>query len=622
MLFQIDKGSLAFGTTEVFNSLQLLIKENEKIAIVGANGAGKTTLLKILSNQLTLDQGSFHQKRNINIGLLSQMAFEDESLSVKDAFQSSFSLVIQLEKKLQQITQYLQNDPSNSKYLIEYERVFNEFEQHGGYQVGAQMETVITKMGFNKEDQKRTIDSFSGGQKTRLALAKLLLSYPDVLLLDEPTNHLDLAMIEWLENFLAVYPKAVIVVSHDRMFINKLAKSILAIENKQVVRYMGNYDDYIRLRALNIEKQESAFNRQQQEIQRLEAQIEKFRYKKNKAAFAQSKIKYLDRLEKVEKPHDHQKKFQATFTPRLKGAKEVLVLDHLEIGYDKPLATISLTITKNQKIAVVGENGVGKSTLLKTIVNQLPPLSGEMLLGHQIEIGYFDQQMAQLNSTKSVIEELWEANWELDKTEIRSILGRFLFSNDDVFKLVSQLSGGEKVRLTLAKLMCKQANFLVLDEPTNHLDILAKEALEASLKEYSGTILFVSHDRYFIDQIATDTLLFNQQSVSLLSRQPIQQVEEKVEKTQKQIEREIQIQQRADKAKLKRQLERLESQITEAELNLNTLRAYRDDPEYYHDYMRMNQLNDQIDEAVNIIAHYMHDWEQLHQQLEEKNESI
>jgi ATP-binding cassette, subfamily F, member 3 len=624
MLIKVDRVKKSFGTTDVFYDCSLLIKENEKIAIVGPNGSGKTTLLKMITKEEGLDDGNIIVSNQVKIGYLRQMAFEDESKTVGEHFEEVFEKLNHLKKEIRVCEQELVINPTNQKILDRYARLTNDFENLGGYYIQSQMETVLSKMGFEKKDKKRIIKDFSGGQKTRLALAKLLLSFPDILVLDEPTNHLDLEMIEWLESFLYAYPRAVIFVSHDRKFIDKVAQSILAIENKKITRYPGNYSAYVTQRNAQIEKQEKAYAQQQKDIVRLETLIEKFRYKKNKAAFAQSKIKYLDRMEKIEKPSSDHRSFNVLFQPRLRGAKEVCILDQVKIGYDKALATISCSIFRNQKIAIVGRNGVGKSTLLRSIAGTLPILSGEMVFGHQIEVGYFDQQLAQLNSNKTVLEEVWDEFENLDKTEIRKVLGQFLFTQDDVFKQVSDCSGGEKVRLTLAKLMLMKANFLVLDEPTNHLDIQAKEALELSLKEYQGTLLFVSHDRYFIDAIADTVWYFDENQLIIQDlKEPVlttQQQEDVIKKERK----EQQIKKRQEKKEVEKHVKRVEKEITLAEDELEQLREKRYDPDYYHDYEKLNELNYEIDEQHNRINRLLKEWESLTEMLneEEENENI
>lgn len=624
MLISCDKVSKSFLSTDVFVECSFTMKENEKLAIIGPNGSGKTTLIKLLTNEHDPDSGRVIKSNKMTIGYLQQMAFDNLDQTVNDVFAKVFEKINALNEQIKTYEKVLKDNPQDVKTLNKYANLTNEFEMMGGYFIQSQMETIVSKMGFSKADMTKSIANFSGGEKTRLALAMLLLSYPDLLILDEPTNHLDLSMIEWLEGFLISYPKAVLFVSHDRRFIDKVAQGILAIEDYKIERYAGNYTHYLSVYQNQKEKQEKAYHQQQKEIKRLEALIEKFRYKKNKASFAQSKIKYLDKMEKIEKPKEDRRSLHMLFEPKLRGAKEVLICDKLEIGFDSVLAKVSFEIYKGQKIAIVGPNGVGKSTLLKTIAQQLQPISGHMIFGHQIQIGYFDQQLAQLNTSKSVLEELWDEHDQLTNTEIRKVLAQFQFYQDDVFKLVSQCSGGEKVRLTLAKLMLKKANFLVMDEPTNHLDIQAKEALEESLKQYSGTILFVSHDRYFVDALADTIWHFDVNQLIVEKKQKQHLFYHQQEKVNKQQAKQLTIEKRKEKKELEKLVVKMEKNITQAEEELESLRELRFDPDYYHDFEKMNTLDDQIDDKHNEIAHYMKQWEEAHQQLhkEENDEEL
>lgn len=624
MLINIDHLSKSFQSTDVFVDCSFHVKEHEKLAIIGPNGSGKTTLLKMIRREIDPDQGKIITSGQLTIGYLQQMAFDDEKQTLEDVFSKMFEKINTLKTLIKEQEAKLKEDPENEKVLNRYADLSNQFEMMGGYFIQSQMETIVSKMGFSKQDMKKDIREFSGGEKTRLALAMLLLSYPDLLILDEPTNHLDLNMIEWLESFLISYPKAVLFVSHDRRFIDKVAQGILAIEDKQVTRYSGNYSNYLSVYRSQLEKQKSAYFNQQKEIKRLEELIEKFRYKKNKASFAQSKIKYLDKMEKIEKPKEDKKPLSMLFEPKLRGAKEVLVCDSLSIGYDDVIAKVNFEIFKGQKIAIIGPNGVGKSTLLRTIAQEIKPIEGDLIFGHQIEIGYFDQQLAQLNSSKTVLEELYDDNDSLTNTQIRKVLAQFLFIQDDVFKEVSKCSGGEKVRLTLAKLMLKQANFLVLDEPTNHLDIQAKEALEDSLKQYSGTILYVSHDRYFVDAIADTIWHFNDNELIIEERKSNTETYHEKQKKEKEKQKQEIINKRKEKKELEKTIVKIEKKITKAEEKLEILRDNRYDPEYYHDFEKMNDLNDKIDDKHNEIARLLKEWEQTLEELnkEEENEDI
>lgn len=610
MLYQINKGSKSFGASSVFSDIQFEIKNVEKIAIVGRNGCGKSTLLKCINGNENLDSGTIYKQNNITIGYLAQKTLEDEDKTVLEELNEAFSEIFKIEEELKDLESIMKEDHSE-KTLEKYALLQSKFEMLNGYSYESEMKTVFSRFGFNESDLNREVKTFSGGQRTRIAFVKLLLMKPDILLLDEPTNHLDLETIEWLEGYLKRYPKAVVLVSHDRMFLDDVVDVVYEIEYGKMSKYVGNYTSFVNQKRNDLEKMQVAYNNQQKEVERLETLIEKFRYKKNKAAFAQSKIKYLERMERIEDPDNPDTKtFKARFKSKVKGGKTVLIMEDLSIGYDEVLCKVNLEILHGNKIAIIGKNGTGKSTLLKTLVDQVKPLGGSYLYGHQIEVGYFDQQLAQFDSTKTVIEELWDEYPDLDRTTIRTILGQFLFSTDDVFKNVSVLSGGEKVRLSFAKLLLKQANFLMLDEPTNHLDIPGKEAFEESLKEYDGTILFVSHDRYFIKQIASSILVINDNDVTYYpygyeeyaNKEVVEIIEKPVIKEVKQSIKPI---------NAKREIVKLEAKIQELEELLEEKRELRFEPEYYHDYQKMNELDGEIDDIHNQIENLMNKWEEL-----------
>ena len=619
MKYQINKGCKYFGATTVFENIQFEIRNTEKIAIVGRNGCGKTTLLKAIAKEEPLDKGDIHMENGLTIGYLAQTTFSDDNAIVQEELQKAFGPLKKMEQDLQKLSEEMSENYSED-ILNRYARMQQAFEEAGGYTYHSDMMTIFTKFGFKEEDLTRRISSFSGGQKTRLAFVKLLLSKPDVLLLEEPTNHLDIDTIEWLENYVKRYPKAVVIVSHDRMFLDDVVDVVYEIEYGVMRRYPGNYTHYVETKKSDVEQQKSAYARQQKEIQRMEELIEKFRYKKSKAAFAQSKIKYLERMDKIEDPNVDTKTFHARFEPRVRGGKRVLEVKDLCIGYEQenPLCTINLDVLQGQKIAVIGPNGKGKSTFLKTLMHQVPPLSGEFLLGHQIETGYFDQELAQFCSTNTVLEEVWNDFSELDRTQIRTALGCFLFSGEDVFKTVDCLSGGEKVRLSFVKLMLSHPNFLLMDEPTNHLDLIGKEALEDSLSGYEGTMLFVSHDRYFISKLATAILVIDNGTATYYpmsykdymqkdNNQSAVQENTKIKKPVKPVEKAI---------NYSREIKKLEKKIEEKETQLEELRALRFEPEYYHDYQKMKELDDKIDDVHNEIEHYMQKWEEYSEIME------
>ncbi len=617
MLYQVSQGSKSFGADTIFEDVQFMIKGNEKITIVGRNGCGKTTFLRCLTGEYAFDKGSVSIQNGIRIGYLAQQVLEHDDWTVEEELKTVFEPVFAMQRELNALEETMLTD-SSEKVLARYADVQERFEAMNGYAWETEMHTVFTRFGFTVQDLQKKVSEFSGGQRTRIAFAKLLLSKPDILLLDEPTNHLDLETIEWLEGYVRNYPKAIVMVSHDRMFLDHTTDVVYEIEYGHMTRYIGNYTSYQEQKKNNTEKMQAAYRRQQAEIERLEALIEKFRYKKNKAAFAQSKIKYLDRMDKIDPVREGDTKtFHARFTPARRGGQTVLETDKLGIGYDHLLTTVTMSLQRGQRIGILGPNGTGKSTFVKTLMGLVKPLSGTYLYGHQIDPGYFDQQLAQFSSGKTVLEEIWDEHPDLDRTAIRSVLGQFLFSADDVFKLTDVLSGGEKVRLSLAKLLLQNANLLILDEPTNHLDIPSKEALEDSLSEYTGSVLFVSHDRYFIRRLANALIVFeNGEAVFYdmnydeyeegIKRQELQEAaRRKAEKPEPVKERAM------SPEALRREISRTEDAITKKEQELEDLRARRFEPEYYQDYQKMAVLDEQIDDVHNELAHLYEKWEKL-----------
>ena len=618
MILSVSNASKSFGSQEVFENVTFTINEKDKIALVGRNGCGKTTLIKCLMGELNLDSGTISKTRTSTIGMLSQVVFENEAATIQEIMDEVFAPIYQLQAQLEAAQHALSYDTSEKAYAT-LERLTNEFENLGGYTIHSEMMNVLTQFGFNEADLNRSINTFSGGQKTRIGFAKLLLSKPDLLFLDEPTNHLDLPTIQWLEGYLKKYDKALVLVSHDRMFLDRIVDQVYEIEYGQLTCYKGNYTSFVEQKKKNFELQSKRYAIQQKEIQRLEALIEKFRYKATKAAFAQSKIKYLDRLDRIEDPRkSDDKQFKAEFSCARQGGKTVVEIDELTVGYDQPLFTWSTNILKGQRIALIGPNGCGKSTFLKTLIGKLEPLSGSFLLGHQIDIGYFDQANAQLSSNKTVLDELWDDYPMMSQTEIRTVLGRFLFSADDVFKSVSSCSGGEKVRLALAKLMLEKGNFLILDEPTNHLDIVGKETLEECLMNYPGTILFVSHDRYFIEKIATTIASIENGSVTLVEKFAINPGNSKNTK-EKEETKKVEEKPRIILINIEREIKKIEEQLEIANEELEQLRELRYEPEYYQDASKMQALDERIDDKHNEIVHLEDKWQTNMEIIEENS---
>ncbi|RHL30041.1 ABC transporter ATP-binding protein [Agathobacter rectalis] len=521
MLYQISNGAVAFGDDVILHSIDFEIRNTEKIAIVGRNGCGKTTLLKLISGEVEMekldsDESAFIAKAgNPEIGYLKQIAFDDPDVTLEQEVRKCFVKMDERKAELVRAAEELEHDYSDEK-VARYTAMEEAFKDDGGYYYEKEYEVMIRKFGFSDDERKKPIRDFSGGQQTKIAFIKLLLSKPDILLLDEPTNHLDVTTIEWLEGYLKSYPKAVVVVSHDRMFLDNVVDVVYEIEYGTARRYPGNYTNFIARKKENYDKQMKDHIAQQKEIERLQRMVTRFKGKPTKTAMAQSKQKAIDRMVIIEAPDKYDNKtFHANFQPEKETGNDVLYTSELAIGYDHPLSVVSLDLKRGEKLGILGGNGLGKSTFLKTIVGKIPALSGEYRFGTNVQIGYFDQQMAMYTSNKTVLDDFWDEYPHLTETEARNALGAFLFSGEDVFKNVNMLSGGEKVRLALCKILKTRPNVLVLDEPTNHMDIVGKETLESMLKDYKGTLIFVSHDRYFVKKVATQLLVFEDGTTNL-----------------------------------------------------------------------------------------------------------
>ena len=518
MRIRISHANVQFGGDVILQDINFEVRDNEKIAIVGRNGCGKTTLLKLIAHDIGMsnidsdEECGYETAGRQEIGFLRQINFTDTGITVEDEIKKVFEPIFECERRMRELEENMKSS-DDASILREYAAIQSKMELLHGYTWKQDMETIFQRFGFKLSDLKRPIGSFSGGQQTKVAFIKLLLTRPDIMLLDEPTNHLDMPTIEWLEGYLKTYDRAVVIVSHDRMFLDKVADVTYEIEYHHIKRYAGNYTAFMKRKEEDLIKQEKDYEEQQKEIKRLTEWIEKWKNTPTKVAATHSKRMAIEHMVKIEKPRRFDTKaFHARYIPRIESYTNVINAKNLEIGYDKVLSTVTFLLQKKERLAVIGENGKGKSTLLKTLVGEIPALGGEFKFGQNVEWGYFDQHkavMERFDPEQTVLDNFWEAYPDYLREEVRSALGGFLFSGEEVEKKMGQLSGGEKVRLALCKMLQTRPNLLILDEPTNHMDIVGKDALEKMLNEYEGTVLFVSHDRYFISRVATGILEFS-----------------------------------------------------------------------------------------------------------------
>ena len=633
MLYQICNGAVRFAADTILEHINFEIRGREKIAVVGRNGCGKTTLLKLIAGEVELskrdsDEDVFIAKAGkVQIGYLKQITFEDDQITLDEEIKKVFRPILKMQEDLDKMLEAMNANPTD-KMISQYTVLQEKFEDLGGYYYEKEYTMLLKKFGFSEGERSKLLSEFSGGQRTKIAFIKLLLSKPDILLLDEPTNHLDISTIEWLEGYLKTYNRAVVIVSHDRMFLDKIVDVVYEIEYKTAKRYSGNYSDFVRRKKENWEKQEKDYLLQQKEMKRLQTIVDKFKNKPTKVSMARSKQKQMEHMEQIEAPERYDtKSFHIHFEPKRETGKEVLRVSQLQIGYDKVLSEITCQLTKGQKIAIIGGNGLGKSTFLKTLVGQLTPLGGEFAFGYQVDTGYFDQQMAQYTSQKTVLDEFWEEFPTMTQTEVRSILGAFLFTQDEVFKQVSMLSGGEKGRLTMAKILSYKPNFLILDEPTNHMDIIGKESLETMLKTFSGAVLFVSHDRYFVKQVADALLIFEEDKVRYYpysyeeyleecERKAIVEAAKSDKQSQKQEinsivdEKKINNNPGKEQAKKERKLKKIEEQIEALEEEIRELQEEFGRPEYSLDYTKLSEIQEDITRKEAEVEVLMKEWEQ------------
>ncbi len=637
ILLQVNQLNKYYGADLILSNIKLEVQTRDRIALVGRNGAGKSTLLKIIAGHMSFDSGEIMKPKEVTIGYLAQNTGLESSLSIWEEMLTVFAGLRTLEQKLRQYEEQM-SDPAilnetnaYEKLLKDYDLLQVQFKDLGGYQYEADIRSVLHGLNFHTFDYSTKISSLSGGQKTRLALGKLLLTKPDILILDEPTNHLDIETLSWLEQYLQNYEGAILIVSHDRYFLDKVVNQVYEMSRQQILKFTGNYSSYLVHKAENYEREMKMYEKQQDEISKLQDFVARNLARASTTKRAQSRRKQLDRMDVMNRPLGNEKSATFSFEIEKQSGNEVLNVNSVAVGYgeEKVSENISIRIARGESIALVGPNGIGKSTLLKTIVQKLPPLAGTFQLGANVSIGYYDQEQAELTSNKRVLNELWDEYPLKPEKEVRTVLGNFLFSGDDVLKIVSTLSGGEKARLALAKLMMEKANLLILDEPTNHLDLDSKEVLENALIDYPGTILFVSHDRYFINRIVTKVLELGKDGAVEYLGDYDYYVEKKLEQVElKALENTPKVgttltsapvkntyQQDKETKKLERQrqrrIEEIEVGVEELEALISSNEQLLCDPEIYQNHEKVLELNGQNEVAHAKIEELMEEWAEL-----------
>lgn len=626
MQINVSNIAVEYDGVPVLTEADFVIHDNEKIALVGRNGCGKTTLLKVLAGELEYVKGDGNDASGVftsgnpQIGFLKQTSRDRDGKTMLEEILDAYSDLLEIERKSEIALKDLEKDASE-KNVKTYSSLCERFEREGGYVYQKEYKTAVRKFGFSEEDLNKTLDTFSGGQRTKIALIKLLLSKPDVLLLDEPTNHLDLDAIEWLEKYLASYKKSCVIVSHDRMFLDKIVNTVYEIEYGETKRYSGNYTSFIEQKQQAYDKALKDSMLRKKEIERLSALVERFRYKASKAAMAQAKIKQIERIGDATAPSPFDTgTFRSGFQPERETVEKAIVLDNLTFGYDKPLGTITTIVKRGQKVGVIGNNGSGKSTMLKTIMHIQKALDGTAIFGLHAQVGYFDQTLTQSFSTLTVLEDFQNEFPMLDNTEARSALGAFQFCGDDVFKHICDLSGGEKVRLALCKILRKKPNILILDEPTNHMDIVGKETLEKLLCSYQGTLVTVSHDRYFINRVCDRLIVFDGGKVELFDGK-YSEYEKRKEEAEDEIDsggtttvkkKDKPISQSKESARRAHRMSFLEEKMAVLQDEITALEdKMHNDESVYSDYTQIQSIQDRIDELKAKLAPLEEEWLQL-----------
>jgi ATP-binding cassette, subfamily F, member 3 len=645
ILLQANNITKLFGADVILSNIKLEVQTQDRLAIVGRNGAGKSTLLKILAGELSYDEGNVFLAKDATLGYLEQHTGLESEKSILEEMKTVFADLIQQEEELRRLEarmgdpDLISDETAYQQLLTNYDTKQQAFRLNGGYQYEADIRSVLNGLRFGDKDLSTPIGSLSGGQKTRLALGKLLLQKPDVLILDEPTNHLDISTLDWLEGYLSSYQGAVVVVSHDRYFLDKTVNTVIEIAHNHSVRYKGNYSNYLEQKAANFERELKQYEKQQSEIKKMEEFVQKNIARATTTKRAQSRRKQLEKMERIDRPLHDASSAKLTFDIDRRSGNDVLKVKDLAYQYPESTSPVFEHVTfhmnRQDRIALTGPNGTGKTTLLKTIIGKLPAKSGQVEVGTGVSIGYYDQEQTELHSSKSVLAELWDEYPLMDEKNIRTILGNFLFTGDDVLKVVNTLSGGEKARLALAKLMMQKSNLLIMDEPTNHLDLDSKEVLEGALADYPGTILFVSHDRYFMNKVSTQVLeMADKQILSYLGNydyfiekkqenQEIAALEAMAEETkQRTVMSENKSSYHQDKAikreirKRERRISELEEKIVELETEIETNETLLTDPTIFQDYQKAQEITEKNEELQATLLEVMEEWEILSEEQE------
>lgn len=619
MEYKIINGAISFSSNTILEEINFEIKNNDKIAIVGRNGCGKTSLLRALVDNEMLETGLDNVDLQVVkigkpiIGYQEQHSFSDLNVTLLDEILKVYSSIIKLEEKIKRLEKEMETF-ATTKVIEDYTNSLEQYKLLGGYEYKKEYELALVKFGFSKEDKSKKLGEFSGGQRTKIAFLKLLLSKPDILLLDEPTNHLDIMTVEWLEKYLKEYPKAVVVVSHDRMFLDNVVNVVYEIEYASLNRYKGNYSSFEVQKKMNYERQLADYEYQQKEIKRLQDIADRFRYKPSKASMAMSKLQKIEQMQKIQKPPKYDLK---TFNTSLKVESEssniVLTVRELVFGYDNvPLGKVSFELYKGQKLAIIGENGKGKSTLIKTLISLIPKISGKISYGFNVKKEYFDQQIEFINDENTIYEEYSQTFTDEDPLQIRKTLGCFMFSGDDVFKKIKLLSGGEKVRLALCKILKKSPNLLLLDEPTNHLDIIGKESLEDLLTQYDGSLLFVSHDRYFINKVADSLLIFEKDKIVFFRGKYEEYLKSRSsEKTIIEKSANRKVNSSPNEKKNTSLIRKVEKEIEQKEKKKKEIENLMLDENVYNDYKKMNELQLILKKLDDELDEKLLEWENL-----------